>query len=213
MALFVLTGEIQTGKSRWLEAQLSHLEAAGVQVCGVLAPGVWVEVPVSSEHPQGFEKLAIDWVFYPEHDRVRAAWRQDLDPESGADKYTAPVVGGQRFMWKFAQEPFDRANGLFAKLRAEQESGEGEGAFVPGSTRLVVIDEIGRLELNGRGLTEAVALLETGPTQKNPHVLVVCRDLLLEDFLASPMAKAWGEAVQVIAPDDAGQEALLSIVG
>lgn len=41
--LFVLTGDIQTGKTRWLQSLTAELAAAGVACCGVLAPGVWRE--------------------------------------------------------------------------------------------------------------------------------------------------------------------------
>ena len=41
--LFVLTGDIQTGKTRWLQALVDELSQRGVSVCGVLAPGVWRE--------------------------------------------------------------------------------------------------------------------------------------------------------------------------
>ena len=39
--LFILTGDVRTGKTTWLEARVRELEAAGVPVRGVLAPGVW----------------------------------------------------------------------------------------------------------------------------------------------------------------------------
>lgn len=39
--LYMLTGEIQTGKTRWLARRVDEARAAGIDVHGVLAPGVW----------------------------------------------------------------------------------------------------------------------------------------------------------------------------
>ena len=39
--LFLLTGDVQIGKTRWLERLAAELSGDGVQVAGVLAPGVW----------------------------------------------------------------------------------------------------------------------------------------------------------------------------
>ena len=41
--LYVLTGDIQTGKTRWLQDTIAALEASGVFPYGVIAPGEWIE--------------------------------------------------------------------------------------------------------------------------------------------------------------------------
>lgn len=41
VVLFLLTGEVQSGKTRWLENLLAQLAHRGVESCGVVAPGVW----------------------------------------------------------------------------------------------------------------------------------------------------------------------------
>lgn len=53
--LFLLTGEIQTGKTRWLESLVSEIVDMHVNIAGVLAPGVWRETPVEGpvEGPVG----------------------------------------------------------------------------------------------------------------------------------------------------------------
>ena len=61
--LFILTGDIRTGKTTWLEARVRELEAAGVPVRGVLAPGVW----------RDGEKVGIENVLLPSHERVLLA--------------------------------------------------------------------------------------------------------------------------------------------
>ncbi|ACV22509.1 Uncharacterised protein [Slackia heliotrinireducens] len=72
--LFVLTGDIQTGKTRWLEALVSELERSGAGVFGVVSPGVWEQGPREGE----FRKLAIDNVLLPGCRRIRMAdW---IDP-------------------------------------------------------------------------------------------------------------------------------------
>ena len=37
--LFILTGDVQSGKTRWLERLVAELAADGVESRGVLAPG------------------------------------------------------------------------------------------------------------------------------------------------------------------------------
>lgn len=61
--LFILTGDIRTGKTTWLEVRVRELEAAGVPVSGVLAPGVWHDG----------EKVGIENVLLPSHERVLLA--------------------------------------------------------------------------------------------------------------------------------------------
>ena len=63
--LFLLTGEVQIGKTRWLESLVTELADRGVPCAGVLAPGRWV--PSEGEHADenGYEKLGIDNVLLP----------------------------------------------------------------------------------------------------------------------------------------------------
>ena len=61
--LFILTGDIRSGKTTWLEAGVRELGAAGVPVRGVLAPGVW----------RDGKKVGIENVLLPSHERVLLA--------------------------------------------------------------------------------------------------------------------------------------------
>ena len=61
--LFILTGGIRTGKTTWLKARVRELEAEGVPVRGVLAPGVW----------RDGEKVGIENVLLPSRERVLLA--------------------------------------------------------------------------------------------------------------------------------------------
>ena len=81
--LFLLTGEVQIGKTRWLESLVTELADRGVPCAGVLAPGQWV--PSEGEHADanGFEKLGIDNVLLPSGERIPFARRGDLARADG----------------------------------------------------------------------------------------------------------------------------------
>lgn len=70
--LFLLTGDIQCGKTRWLENLCHEAESRGTSVAGVLAPGVWEEL---KDAPEKFYKLGINNVLLPSKARVRFANR------------------------------------------------------------------------------------------------------------------------------------------
>ena len=85
--LFILTGDIQIGKTRWLSALVDDLARRGVTVFGVLSPGDWRERPngeVGGESARGmagagrYEKFGIDCVLLPSGERIRFAERGDL---------------------------------------------------------------------------------------------------------------------------------------
>ena len=105
--LFILTGQIQTGKTRWLTRLLDDVQALGVLPFGVLAPGVWREVggstdvstpeqapkdvaPPAQTHEQNFvqsqeyEKLAIENILLPQNEKILFAQRRDLANAQGA---------------------------------------------------------------------------------------------------------------------------------
>lgn len=229
--LFVLTGEIQTGKTRWLERLTGRLAAEGVRCAGVLAPGVWRprdpaeglsagECAVGSREGGAFEKRGIDNVLIPSGERVAFARRADLAQRDGAlDPGSQAVRAG--LGWAIDDGAIARVNAHFAELaRDAAASGELEGAprgladACGGSCgqgrpcrALLVVDELGRLELmRGEGLTQAMALLDRGPTRAFPHALVVVRAALL------PLARerfepVWG-IVRVIEPNDEGARAV-----
>ena len=206
--LYLLTGEIRLGKTRWLEARLAELEDAGVEVRGVLSPGVWVPA-----EDGGFEKTGIDLVFLPEHRRERFAVHMstlpvtdvdedgydDMDEESEPQAMSAE---GKPLGWLFYPYFFHEVNGLFAEMRADREPAGS-------AQRLVAIDEIGRLELAGQGFSEALAFLTDGENPAWPDVVAIVRADLLER-VRGLLQSAWGNRLQVIGPDDAGRDALIS---
>ena len=252
--LFFLTGEIQTGKTRWLSELVEELEAADVGVAGVLAPGVWrarsekeiaeraaereraaqaVRSAARSEdkcadtragesagaspgesaqrHPDPagegrFEKLGIDNVLLPQHERIAFARRGDLAKAEGAH-HPESQSARAGLAWEIDDGAVTRVNAHFAHLieegaDANTKPGAGES--------LLVIDELGRLELlRGEGLVEAMRLLEAGASRHFPHALVVVRESLLEE--AHAVFDGIWQDVAEIAPNNAARKAVAGL--
>lgn len=288
--LFFLTGEIQTGKTRWLSELAEELEAAGVGVAGVLAPGVWrarSEKEVAEQaaertraaargaramrsatrskgkradaradesagaspgksarrrpDPAGegcFEKLGIDNVLLPQHERIAFARRGDLAKAEGAHRPESQSARAG-LAWEIDDGAVARVNAHFAHLAEEgaganmkpdagaagakdagASAGAADAADAGGGTvnaakpgageSLLVIDELGRLELlRGEGLVEAMRLLEAGPSRRFPHALVVVRESLLEKAHAV-FDDIWQDVTE-IAPGDTAHKAVTGL--
>lgn len=220
--LFLLTGEVQIGKTRWLESLVTELADCGVSCVGVLAPGQWV--PSEGEHADanGFEKLGIDNVLLPSGERIPFARRGDLARADGAFDEESQAAKAE-LAWHIDDEAIARVNAHFDELAvrasvavptdAKSHSGRSaEGAESKDPSRapgLLIVDELGRLEIwRGGGLTSAMALLAQGPTATFPHALAVVRDYLLDDAEAL-LAEAWPDHCR-IKPNDAAREAILA---
>ncbi len=197
--LFLLTGEVQIGKTRWLESLVAELGAFGVPCAGVLAPGQWVPSTGPHADANGFEKLGIDNVLLPGGERVPFARRGDLARADGTFDEESQAAKAE-LAWHIDDAAIDRVNAHFDEITAHAS------AVAPG---LLIVDELGRLEIwrNG-GLTSAVALLAQGPTAAFPHALAVVRDYLRDDTEAL-LAPAWPEIAR-ISPNDAAREAILA---
>ena len=274
--LFLLTGDVQVGKTRWLESLCASLQAAGTCVAGVVAPGQWVPRPegqLGGKHgfdgAGRFEKLGIDNVLLPQGERIEFARRRDL-----AAKGKAFAEGTQakaaKLGWAISDTAIAQVNSHFAMLAkqagiapadsganapataqaevdapavasaavaaetaaktsplAQTSTGEptvaataakAEGnvlAAAPAAneTRLaphamLVVDELGRLELlRGCGLTNALAILDAGPTPQFPHAIAVVRETLLDEARRR-FEPRWGKPI-AIGPDDAARELVL----
>ena len=223
--LFLLTGEVQIGKTRWLESLVTELADCGVSCVGVLAPGQWV--PSEGEHADanGFEKLGIDTVLLPSGERIPFARRGDLARADGTFDEESQAAKAE-LAWHIDDEAIARVNAHFDELAvrasvavptdAKSHSGRSaEGAESKDPSRapgLLIVDELGRLEIwRGGGLTSAMALLAQGPTTTFPHALAVVRDYLLDDAEAL-FAEAWPDRCR-IKPNDAAREAILAAFG
>lgn len=199
--LFILTGDIQIGKTRWLERTCRNLAEGSIPCAGVIAPGVWV--PSDHGDANGFEKLGIDNLLLPQGERIAFARRRDLaqaegtfDPNSQSAK--------MKLGWEISDDAISQVNAHFDRI-AERASGNA----TPG---LLVVDELGQLELlrNG-GLTSALAALDRGPTPAFPHALIVVRDTLIA-YARERFESAWG-APQPIGPTDDAADAIARAFG
>ena len=136
--LFLLTGDVQIGKTRWLEKLCSDLAAAGVCVAGVIAPGQWV--PRAEGQPGGrhgfdgegrFEKLGIDNVLLPQGERITFARRRDLAEGDQAFAQGEQAKAAQ-LAWAISDEAIAQVNNHFAMLA---KMGQGDSPFVPFATK------------------------------------------------------------------------------
>lgn len=221
--LFLLTGDVQIGKTRWLERLAVDLMAEGVEVAGVVAPGVWRRrEPFEAVGEPGlagvgeFEKLGIDNVLLPQGERVAFARRRDLALAEGTFDPTSQSAAAQ-LAWEISDDAIARVNAHFDTLRQVGTS-RNESASASDDERcqalngLVVVDELGRLELmRACGLTSAVALLDAGPTARFPHALVVVRDWL-QGRAEERFAARWGGS-EVLAPDNAARALVRAAYG
>ena len=207
--LFLLTGDVQIGKTRWLENLCASLQAAGTCVAGVVAPGQWVLRPEGQ--PGGkhgfdgagrFEKLSIDNVLLPQGERIEFARRRDLAAGGKAFAEGAQAKAA-KLGWAISDTAIAQVNAHFAML-AKQAANETKLA----PHAMLVVDELGRLELlRGCGLTNALAILDVGPTPQFPHAIAVVRETLLDEARRR-FEPHWGKAT-VIGPDDAARNLVL----
>lgn len=203
--LFFLTGDIQTGKTRWLQALCSKLENRNVVLCGVIAPGIWVE-HANDDCSIAYEKTGILNELLPSHEQIVFAKRADLaraehalDPRSQSER--------SKLGWAIDDRAISRVNDHLARIGA-QPPFEGKGN--PRKPCFLVIDEFGRLELAaGEGLTAGVKLIDDGASEAIPHALVVVREQLLQTAL-DRFAHAQWNGMTPIKPDEEGKQAILS---
>lgn len=120
--LFLLTGDVQIGKTRWLENLCAGLQAAGTCVAGVVAPGQWVPRPEGQ--PGGkhgfdgagrFEKLGIDNVLLPQGERIEFARRRDLAAKSKAFTEGTQAKAA-KLGWAISDTAIAQVNAHFATL-------------------------------------------------------------------------------------------------
>ena len=210
--LFLLTGDVQIGKTRWLEDLCASLQAAGTCVAGVVAPGQWAPRPEGQ--PGGkhgfdgagrFEKLGIDNVLLPQSKRIEFARRRDLAAGGKAFEEGAQAKAA-KLGWAISDTAIAQVNSHFAAL-AKQAANETRLA----PHAVLVVDELGPLELlRGCGLTNALAIPDAGPTPQFPHAIAVVRETLLDEARRR-FKLLWGEPI-AISPGNASRELVLETV-
>lgn len=200
--LFVLTGQVQTGKTRWLRNLVLCLNTVDFTSYGLLTPGIWRRTDTS------FEKLGIEAVLLPQSQTIPFAQRVDLVlPEEQISKKSRALG----LHWRIYEEALRQINDHFCAL--EKESFDAGAATEPRKKGLLLVDELGRLELEGEpgGLTAALNLLDRGPSTLYEHALIVVRSSLYAQAEAR-FSESW-RGVQALYPTEAATNALLSVLG
>ena len=206
--LYLLTGDIQIGKTRWLQALVARLEERGVVPYGVIAPGTWVEHGGAAGEAS-YEKTGIDNELLPSHERIPFARRNDLAQLENAFDPGSQAARAQ-LAWAIDDNAIAKVNAHFDELGRALSTGDGlRGQASLESRGLLVVDELGRLELLADGgLTSAVALLEKGANRVVPHALIVVRRQLLEVAQERFALSPWGGMCAISPGAEAASELL-----
>ena len=248
--LFILSGGIQTGKTRWLMCLIEELSALGATCHGVVSPGIWCK-SIAADGSTSFEKLGIEAMLLPQGERLTFARRCDL--ASGDGEYDSSWQSMQAGLgWVIPDAAIEMVNRHFDGLEQESayvggqrqctltelqrhatvEYGQSAVERVAAEKQiqaanqsyahnrgLLVVDELGKLELTGGGFTSALRRLEAGPSMLYGSALAVVRNRLLEqgrevgqvpgaeqalksrvESMLGELAQVWGGA-ELIAPD------------
>lgn len=213
--LYILTGNVQIGKTRWLQALVSNLEAHGAVCDGVIAPGVWRE-----DETGGFDKLGIDNELLPTHEVVHFARRDDLARAEGTFDANAQSAKAM-LRWHISDEAIQKVNAHFdaliqaAEVPQKLDASECARLHAGPAKRMLIVDELGRLELlRNEGLTSAMELLKRGPGERYECALLVARDMFdLPRRAEMRFAAAWGGSKRISPTDEARDEIVASVLG
>lgn len=202
---FLLTGDVQIGKTRWLDQLVDELTDADVPCYGVIAPGVWVESSRLHANEQGFEKLGINNRLLPGGETIRFADRIDIAKDKGT--FDAESEAGMvELGWHIYDDALAEVNGYLAtipKLCREGDNLRG----------LLIIDELGRLELNHNcGLVEGIKLLEAGPQGCITDALLVVRETLALKA-EQRFASLWDDALAIAPTPEAADRVKGQMLG
>ena len=203
--LIILSGEIQIGKTRWLQGCVAQLEDAGVVCEGVLAPGMWI----GPDSTGAYEKVGIANELLPSHERIDFALREDLARAEGTFD-AASQSASERLSWSIDEAAINRVNRHFDMLASQAQAEAGK----VGLRHVLVIDELGRLELmKSGGLTSAMSLLAAGPLGYFDLAIAVVRKAFgLCDEAAQRYGDVWGGA-KIVAPGEAAWTLIQSELG
>jgi hypothetical protein len=187
-----------------------------------------------------YEKLGIEVVLLPGGERLPFAKRRDLCDKSGGDSGCGNRESGEsresgkaaihptstaeadraQLGWAIRDDSLAAVNRHFEMLCDKRDKRDKRGDFVLSDGQdtplsmplggLLVVDELGRLELeHDGGFTAAVRLLEAGPSTAWPHALIVIRSALVEKAYER-FSASWG-AVSIIAPDEPSFKSCLDL--
>lgn len=219
--LFFLTGEIQTGKTRWLQNAIKELTDNGVEVAGVITPGIWREEVNEQTGETTYVKEGIEAELLPGGERFPFAIPRKTAREQGTyDEESQSARAG--LDWAIDEEAITRVNAYFDMLDARvapsplfisASPSPFAVAKEPDRKSLVIIDELGQMELlRSMGLQSAIRFLNRGKTARYPHALVVVRKSLLDTASSFFVKTRWGGMVPLY-PTDEGLQRLLHTFG
>lgn len=199
--LFILTGQVQTGKTRWLSKLVMRLDEEGIPCYGVLTPGKWKRDGVS------FEKLGIEARLLPQNQIIPFAQRADLVLSDEQISEQSRALG---LRWHIFEDALTAMNDHFKSLRGKAINLEATRESP--CKGLLIVDELGKLELGDEpgGLTEALRLLDQGPTDLYAHTLIVVRSSLYAQAEAR-FGASWAN-VQALQPSESATETLVSML-
>ena len=187
--LFILTGNVQIGKSRWLERLADDLTRLDVTCYGVIAPGIWVESNTDAANDQGYEKLGINNLLLPDNVTVPFAQRADIARWAKGTYADLSQAGRVGLGWHIDDAAIARVNEHLSSIEKRAEDDRRH--------KLLVIDELGRLELDHEsGLVEAMRLLRNGPCAGMKDALVVVRETFAERA-ESLFAETWNGVLRI----------------
>jgi nucleoside-triphosphatase THEP1 len=157
--LFILTGEIESGKTSWLLELLRSAATQGLKVSGLVSPAVF----------EAGHKIGIDALLLPQHQRMSFATLakpQSREVKAGCN-HEHVKTNNPRLKWNFNEQAIAEINKHFAKLSADL------------ADSLLIIDELGPLELlRDQGFTAALELLDNASYS---NALIVVRPSLVEN--------------------------------
>ena len=136
--LFLLTGDVQIGKTRWLERLASELYAEGCEVAGVVAPACGARRGRAGSRSSASTTCCCRTASASRSrgGATSRAPRGLLDPESQSE--------AAQLAWHISDDALARVNAHFGLIAEGMCGGAEEGEARP---RLLVVDELGRLEL------------------------------------------------------------------
>ncbi len=157
--LYVVTGDIQSGKTTWTQSAVRLLESKNICCEGVLAPGMWKEV-MGKPYKSGIYNVLL-----PNQERIVFGLKPDSSNNVEANVSCSSTKSSG---WFIDPTAIDRVNSHLTKFNTPLPEKVDK--------RILIIDELGFLELcQHKGLTEAVSLLDNGPNYRYEHALVVVR--------------------------------------
>lgn len=139
--LYIVTGDVQCGKTHWLTGLVNELAEKGAHYCGVLAPGKW------DHDGKKFVKRGFNNLLLPSLEVVEIAIRADFKDDK-CQKFFNPYNTKK---WLFDDDGINRVNTHFKYIYDEVMQKKNFDKY---SGLIYVVDELGPIELeNNSGIT------------------------------------------------------------